>query len=677
MSFQTNSIVKKTYGSRVSSQANAAAKQLLETMERKKSNLCVSIDVTNKSDLLAVAEAVGPDVCLVKTHIDIVEDFDMDLVEKLTALSKEHDFMIFEDRKFADIGNTVSLQYSAGVHKIASWSHITNAHLVPGPGIISGLAKAGEPLGRGLLLLAEMSSAGALTKGDYTKACVQAAKDDKSGFVCGFIAMSRVDEADGPCEKDLLVLTPGVGLDVKGDALGQQYRTPDQVVRQSGCDIIIVGRGIYGVLMTEEGKADKVTAMNKVREQGSRYKKAGWDAYLARIDDATRPPRHRRRRRPGGGGKKRDDLSEVEIKAKVKKSERKASLSSPFETSPRKKQKAIKLDLEPHEAHPAPSRWEETYRVLEKQRARILAPVDTMGCEENGREERRADSFRKDKESQEDRGKRERLTTLVSLMLSSQTKDPVTAEAVYNLQRNLRNGLDLGSLLEADEATISSSISKVGFWRRKTGYLKSVARILRDDFGGDVPRTVDELCSLPGVGPKMAFLALQSMGISVGIGVDTHVHRISNRLGWNRPPSKNPEETRLNLQSWLPKELHPKINKLLVGFGQVICVPVGPRCDLCKVGAKGLCPSFKKLDDKSISNRVKVHLVGDSDDDSSDDDDKGGKGKAKVKGRKKADVVKVEMKMEEVGGGRSQGRSTRVKMESIHDADQVSASLEW
>lgn len=192
-------------------------------------------------------------------------------------------------------------------------------------------------------------------------------------------------------------------------------------------------------------------------------------------------------------------------------------------------------------------------------------------------------------------------------MLSSQTKDPVTAEAVYNLQRTLPNGLCLQSLLQADDATISNCIAKVGFWRRKTGYLKSAARILAADFDGDVPRTVDELCSLPGVGPKMAFLALSSMGIQVGIGVDTHVHRLTNRLGWHK--TKTPEETRLNLQSWLPTHLHAQINKLLVGFGQVICVPISPRCDLCSVGQNRLCPSYRPVDPKAAIKRVKVHLV--------------------------------------------------------------------
>ncbi|KAL9934544.1 hypothetical protein V8E36_006319 [Tilletia maclaganii] len=282
---------KQSYAARVANFSNPAAKALLETIERKKTNLSISVDVTKKADLLAVVDAVGSDVCLVKTHIDIVEDFDDDLVAQLTALSQKHDFLIFEDRKFADIGNTVSLQYSGGVHKIASWSHITNAHLVPGPGIISGLADVGVPLNRGLLLLAQMSSAGTLARGDYSKECVRAARTNSDGFVCGFIATERVDEAfpaesaaeqeGGP--KDFLVLTPGIGLDVKGDSRGQQYLTPDEVVRNRGCDVIIVGRGIYSALLCEKGRVDRAGALEEVRTQARRYRQAGWEAYLQRL----------------------------------------------------------------------------------------------------------------------------------------------------------------------------------------------------------------------------------------------------------------------------------------------------------------------------------------------------------------------------------------------------------
>lgn len=95
-----------TYEERAARHPNACAKQLLTTIAEKQSNLCVSVDVTRKEDLLEIVDTVGPFVALVKTHIDIVEDFDWDLIEQLSALSIKHKFLIFEDRKFADIGTS-------------------------------------------------------------------------------------------------------------------------------------------------------------------------------------------------------------------------------------------------------------------------------------------------------------------------------------------------------------------------------------------------------------------------------------------------------------------------------------------------------------------------------------------------------------------------------------------
>ncbi|CAO3672530.1 unnamed protein product [Rhizopus stolonifer] len=256
----------KSYSERAKQHSNACARTLLELMERKQTNLSVAVDVTTKKELISIADAIGPYICILKTHIDIVEDFDADLIQQLQELSKKHDFLFFEDRKFADIGNTVKHQYANGVYKIASWSHITNAHTVPGEGIIKGLAEVGLPLGRGLLLLAEMSSKGALTKGSYTTDSVEMARRNKD-FVFGFIAQNKMNQHD---DEDFLVMSPGVGLDVKGDGLGQQYRTPRQVILESGADVIIVGRGVYG-------QPDKLV------EQAQRYRQAGWDAYLERL----------------------------------------------------------------------------------------------------------------------------------------------------------------------------------------------------------------------------------------------------------------------------------------------------------------------------------------------------------------------------------------------------------
>lgn len=264
-----------SYTDRIPFHSNAAAKQLLALMDKKQTNLCVSVDVTKSDELLEVVRRVGKSCCMVKTHIDVVEDYSHSLVEELVKLSEELEFMIFEDRKFADIGNTVSLQYSSGVHKIASWSHITNAHPIPGDGIITGLSSVGKPLDRGLLLLAEMSSKGNLATGEYTRQAVEMARRHRDeGFVFGFIAMKRVHEEHSAAaaeDEDFMILTPGVGLDVKGDKMGQQYRTPKEVILNSGCDVIIVGRGIYG-------KTDE----QEVKDEAERYRSEGWKAYLER-----------------------------------------------------------------------------------------------------------------------------------------------------------------------------------------------------------------------------------------------------------------------------------------------------------------------------------------------------------------------------------------------------------
>ncbi len=108
-------------------------------------------------------------------------------------------------------------------------------------------------------------------------------------------------------------------------------------------------------------------------------------------------------------------------------------------------------------------------------------------------------------------------------------------------------------------------------------YLKQAAEILRDKHNGDIPDTIEGLTSLPGVGPKMAHLCMSaSNGWNrvEGIGVDVHVHRITNLWGWQSPPSKTLEETRMALQSWLPKDRWKEINWLLVGLGQSVCLPV-------------------------------------------------------------------------------------------------------
>jgi len=226
------------YKQRASLTTNPTASKLLELMDQKQTNLAVAADLTDWSDLVGLVEKIGSEICLLKTHIDIITNLPDDFINQLNDLKKQFNFLIFEDRKFADIGNTVKLQYAQGIYKIAEWADLVNCHIVSGPGIIEGLKEVGLKKGRGLILLAEMSSQGNLAVGDYTKQAIKWAKEHDD-FVIGFIGMKKLIADD-----KFITLTPGVQVSAGTDNLKQQYNTPEKVI-SGGSDIIIVGRGIY------------------------------------------------------------------------------------------------------------------------------------------------------------------------------------------------------------------------------------------------------------------------------------------------------------------------------------------------------------------------------------------------------------------------------------------------
>ncbi|KAF2143948.1 uncharacterized protein K452DRAFT_285989 [Aplosporella prunicola CBS 121167] len=280
--------------------------QYLRTLiQAKKSTLCVSADVTSAAAMLSLADTVGPSIVVFKTHADMHTGWNADPEHgtgpQLAALARRHRFLIFEDRKFADIGFTVQQQYAAGDYRILDWAHIVNAHVLPGPDMIRALAleatkwkeqqpalKSDEtmpfatpyqniaepPNDRALLLLAQMTSAGNLLDASYTETCTTIARQQRD-FVMGFIALGPLNWEP---EDDFVVMTPGCALPLEesldgsefagSDPLGQQYITPQELMLR-GSDIIIVGTGICNA-KDPAAKAEQ-------------YRRVAWEAYENRI----------------------------------------------------------------------------------------------------------------------------------------------------------------------------------------------------------------------------------------------------------------------------------------------------------------------------------------------------------------------------------------------------------
>ena len=179
--------------------------------------------------------------------------------------------------------------------------------------------------------------------------------------------------------------------------------------------------------------------------------------------------------------------------------------------------------------------------------------------------------------------KKDPFRVLLSTIISLRTKDEVTGPASKRLfaLADTPEGI-----LQLSEKTISETIFPAGFYRNKARQIRECASIILTEHGGEVPASKDALIALPGVGLKTANLTLNlGFGIDV-ICVDTHVHRISNRLGW--VSTKSPDDTERELSLVLPRKYWIEINPLLVTYGQSVCTPVSPHCSTCPLGEE--CP---------------------------------------------------------------------------------------
>jgi endonuclease-3 len=167
---------------------------------------------------------------------------------------------------------------------------------------------------------------------------------------------------------------------------------------------------------------------------------------------------------------------------------------------------------------------------------------------------------------------------LISTLLSLRTKDETTYEVSMRLFKIANTPQ---AIIDMDNKKLQQIIFKTGFYRNKAETLKHVSKVLLQKYNGNVPDTIEELLTIKGIGRKTANLVVIKAFDKPGICVDTHVHRISNRLGLVN--TKNADDTEFALRKTLPEKYWKEINDLLVKMGQNICRPVNPKCNLCNI----------------------------------------------------------------------------------------------
>jgi len=180
---------------------------------------------------------------------------------------------------------------------------------------------------------------------------------------------------------------------------------------------------------------------------------------------------------------------------------------------------------------------------------------------------------------------------LISTILSARTRDENTRAATISLFSKFKTPREIA---RANVEELEKLIHRTGFYKVKAARIKDVSEIIFNKYNGVVPRKFEELVSLPGVGPKTANCVLVYAFNEPAIPVDTHVHRISNRLEWVN--TNTPEKTEKELRAIIPRKLWLRINRLFVRFGQEICLPNRPKCHECPLD--DFCP-------KSFSMEIK------------------------------------------------------------------------
>ncbi|CAK3857751.1 Orotidine 5 -phosphate decarboxylase [Lecanosticta acicola] len=217
-----------------SEQANLTplATYLLRLMHYKHTNLCVSADVTTTNELLRIAEDVGDHICILKTHADIIGDFGEKTIRGLNEISRRKKFLVFEDRKFGDIGNTVQQQYAGGPLTIVRWAPIVNAHIFPGPAIIPALAAAAHKAiaAHNTSVQTDISASPAASVGDDYEY-----GDDEGHGYNGDHTDDEYDDLERKARKPSVV-SVSTTISMKSEALSPQPHQRPPISRTSSAD---------------------------------------------------------------------------------------------------------------------------------------------------------------------------------------------------------------------------------------------------------------------------------------------------------------------------------------------------------------------------------------------------------------------------------------------------------
>lgn len=258
------------WGSRWVNCAHPMSHEFMRVASEKESLVVLAADLPTIDGIVQIIETVGEHVCALKTHVDMIEDFNMKDWSRVVDAARSMGMLLFEDRKFADIGRVAKTQMG-GLYDIRSWSDLVTSHSVSGPDVVDGIAAAWDDVERvgGVLLLAQMSSSGNLLEGSYIDKTLEIGRS--SPHVIGYIgngsSAHELEELRSKVGEGSMIWTPGVNLSAREGVLGQRYGNPAEAVR-AGSDAIIVGSGIH----TAE---DPLSAVQE-------YASASWSALLER-----------------------------------------------------------------------------------------------------------------------------------------------------------------------------------------------------------------------------------------------------------------------------------------------------------------------------------------------------------------------------------------------------------